>query len=98
MKANRKWLICSAALGMIGITAAVSWLAAGYGGWALVPAIGLGLVAALGGGWLFRARAARRFLAAMDGYAERQLAASHRRPTHRTRVPRHCRALLLRPG
>jgi hypothetical protein len=47
----------------------------------LWPAVGLlALAAALGASWLYRVRAARRFAAALDAYAERELARAERRP------------------
>lgn len=52
------------------------------GGHATLPlAVGLlVLAAALGVFWLYRVRAARRFVAALDAYAERELARAERRP------------------
>jgi hypothetical protein len=45
------------------------------------PEVGLlALLAALGGVWLYRARAARRLFAALDVYAERELARAEPRP------------------
>src|SRR5262245_6175000 len=40
----------------------------------------LALAAALGVGWLYRARKARRLLAALDAYAEKEVARAERRP------------------
>ncbi len=62
--------------------------AAGLGLWqaqsAFVPwwlVVGLlTLTAVLGGVWLYRIRAARDFVAALDAYAERELARAKRQP------------------
>jgi hypothetical protein len=44
------------------------------------PAAGLLALAALGVVWLYRIRAARRLFAALDAYAEKEVARAERRP------------------
>jgi hypothetical protein len=59
------------------------WLRPAAGGvWpALLPAAFLALTAVLGIVWLTRVRAARRWNAAVDAYAEREIARAQRRQT-----------------
>jgi hypothetical protein len=72
--------------GLVGLLAAAA--AAGLALWQTHggdvpprPEVGLlALAAALVGVWFFRARAARRFFAALDVYAERELARAEPRP------------------
>jgi hypothetical protein len=55
------------------------WLAHGDGVRALLGAVALVLTPILGAVWLSRARAARRFNAAMDAFAEREIDRERRR-------------------
>jgi lysophospholipase L1-like esterase len=76
------WLaaLCAVAVLGAGIAGEV-WLRPAEGGnWqALLPAALLALAAVLGIVWLARARAARRWNAAVDAYAEREIARSRRK-------------------
>jgi hypothetical protein len=63
------------------LLAAGFWLSLAHGGGVAVlsGAAALGLTAVLGTVWLSRARAARRFTAAVDAYAEREICRQRRR-------------------
>src|SRR5262249_62059163 len=76
------WLagVCAVAVLGAGVAGGVWLRRAGDGSWqALLPAAVLALAAALGLVWLARVRAARRWNAAVDAYAEREIARSLRR-------------------
>jgi hypothetical protein len=55
------------------------WLTQGDGGAALLGGAALACTATFGIGWLSRARAARRFHAVLDAYAEREIDRERRR-------------------
>jgi hypothetical protein len=76
------WLAALCAVAVLGAgVAGELWLRPAEGGsWqALLPAAILALTAVLGIVWLARARAARRWNAAVDAYAEREIARSLRK-------------------
>jgi hypothetical protein len=81
------------ALSCAGAVLAVGWLGLLWwqpaASWqALLAAFVLALAAILGSAWLFRARARRRLRAAVDAYAEREIARTRVRKTpQRLRTP-----------
>jgi hypothetical protein len=74
--ANPKWASWEGPVALLTVAGAVGlWLWQTQGDYVpLWPAVGLlALTAALGAVWLYRGRAARRFLAVLDAYAEQEL-------------------------
>ena len=89
MKSNtlaRRWwvsLVWPAAL-RAPVVAAGLWWRFGHGSLPEVAGVaGLALAAVLGAAWLLRARAARRWRAAMNTYAEREIARARPRKVSR---------------
>ena len=86
MKSNEgsqlKWASWAAAVGLLAAAGAMGlWSGQTHGAYVpLGAAVGLlALTAALGIFWLYRLRSARRLFAALDAYAERELARAERR-------------------
>jgi hypothetical protein len=87
--ANPKWVSWAGPLALLlaAIGAAGLWLWQTHGAEILWPALSLLTLAVLGAVWLYRDRAARRFFAVLDAYAEQGLArAGGRRRSRRMTV------------